>query len=62
MITLTLLSGAESIFASLLADIESARTVIFLEFYIIAPQGAGCGAAKGADRCCRARCANSSVG
>jgi cardiolipin synthase len=37
--TLTLLSGAESIFASLLADIESARTVIFLEFYIIAPQG-----------------------
>lgn len=37
--TLTLMTGADHIFASLLADIRAANTMILLEFYIVSPQG-----------------------
>lgn len=37
--TLTLMTDADAIFASLLADIRAANTVILLEFYIVSPQG-----------------------
>lgn len=37
--TVTLLTEAEVIFASLLADIEAARHTILLEFYIVYPKG-----------------------
>lgn len=37
--TLTLITDADHIFASLLADIRAANTIILLEFYIVSPQG-----------------------
>ncbi|HCC66553.1 MAG TPA: cardiolipin synthase [Moraxella sp.] len=37
--TLTLITDADHIFASLLADIRAANTMILLEFYIVSPQG-----------------------
>lgn len=37
--TLTLMTDADHIFASLLADIRAANTMILLEFYIVSPQG-----------------------
>ena len=37
--TLTLMTDADHIFASLLADIRAANTIILLEFYIVSPQG-----------------------
>lgn len=37
--TLTLMTDADAIFASLLADIRAANTMILLEFYIVSPQG-----------------------
>lgn len=37
--TLTLITDADAIFASLLADIRAANTMILLEFYIVSPQG-----------------------
>ena len=37
--TLTLITDADAIFDSLLADIRAANTMILLEFYIVSPQG-----------------------
>lgn len=37
--TLTLITDADAIFDSLLADIRAANTIILLEFYIVSPQG-----------------------